>query len=162
MAFGSTAEGLIEILSQYLFDLVNDIGLLHISPGPFFLSDLSGLFISPCCDDDHPRLRLTLCRHFQYFPSIQFWHDQVGDDEVKMLDLGCLDGFSPILNRNDLIPFLGKGLGKRPSDQEFIIRNQDLARLNGRPPLDPVISRHRHLETHWVARSLLSPAHPPV
>ena len=114
---------LIEILLQQLFDSIDDVGLLDIGPGPFFLSDLSGLFVSPGCDDDHPRLRLSLCRHFQYFPPIQFWHDQVGDDEVEVLRFGCLDGFPPILNGGNLIPFLGKGLGKRPSDQEFIISN---------------------------------------
>jgi hypothetical protein len=38
-----------------------------------------------------------------------------------VVDLGCLDGFPSIFNGNDLIPFLGKSLGKRPPDQEFII-----------------------------------------
>jgi len=114
---------LIEILLQQLFDSIDDVGLLNVGPGPFFLSDLSGLFVSPGCDDDHSGLRLSLSRHFQYFPAIQFWHDQVGDDEVKVLRRGCLDGFPPILDGGDLVSFLGKGLGKRPSDQEFIISN---------------------------------------
>jgi len=121
LASGLIAEKLIEISLQQLFDSIDDVGLLYIGPSPFFLSDLSGLFVSPGCDDDHPGLRLSLCRHFQYFPSVQFWHDQVGDDEVKVLRLGCLNGFPPILDGGDLIPFLGKSLGKRPSDQEFII-----------------------------------------
>ena len=83
---------------QNLFDLVNDIGFLHVGPGPLFFGDPSSFFISPGCDDDDPRRGLNLYRRFQDFPSIRFWHDQVGDDEVKALDLGCLDGFPSILN----------------------------------------------------------------
>ena len=94
---------------------------------------------------------MGLCRHFQYFPSIQFWHDQIGNDEVKVLHLGCLDGFLPILNGNNLIPLLRKGLSKGPPDQVFIISNQDLARLNGRSPLSPrYFKERRTMATKYV------------
>ena len=106
---------------QNLFDLIDDVGFLHIGPGAFFFGHPSRLFISSGRDDNDPRRRRSLFSRFQYFPSIRLWHDQVSDDEVKVLCRGRRNGLLPILNRDNVIAFLAQGLGQGPSDQVLIV-----------------------------------------
>ena len=60
--------------------------------------------------DDDPRLRPGISSCFQYLPSVQFRHHQVGDDEIEGLPSNGFNGLPAIFDRKNLVTLLREGL----------------------------------------------------
>ncbi len=57
-------------------------------------------------------------------PSIQFRHEEVGDNKVKEVGAAGLDRLLTILDSNDLMAIMDQGLLQGPSNQEFVVGNK--------------------------------------
>jgi len=58
-------------------------------------------------NDDHSGGGFGPFDRFQYFPSVQLRHEQICDDEIEVLAFDGLDRLASILDRDDIVPFLG-------------------------------------------------------